>query len=238
MRKSKRSKSRALSEGAGGQEAGDQASSPEEILAEYKSRGLAARLGFGARPAVLVVDLILGFTDPASPLGSDLDSEVQATVDLLKAARGRKAPVFFTTTAYDKNLTMAGLFLKKVPALRILTRGSKWVKLDPRLRRQQAETVIEKQYASAFFATPLASTLTALQVDTLLLAGCTTSGCIRATAVDALQHGFRAIVPRECVGDRAREPHVANLVDIDGKYGDVVGLDEVIEYLENLPDQD
>ncbi len=205
-----------------------------DILAEYRARGLAAEVGLGTRPAVLVVDFIRGFTDPASPLGSNLDTEVAATGTLLEAARRAGIPIFFTTTAYDAECREAGLFVKKVPSLRTLVRGSRAVELDPRLGRREHEVLIEKHYASAFFGTSLASMAAASRVDTLLIAGCTTSGCIRATAVDALQHGFRGVVVLQCVGDRAPEPHRANLIDIQGKYCDVMGLDEVLDYLEGL----
>lgn len=208
--------------------------SPEEILSAYRDRGIGERVGFGRRPAVLVVDFLLGFTDPESPLGSDLDAEVEATGRLLSVARRRSVPSVFSVTTYDPSLTDGGLFLVKVPSLAFLRRGGRWTEIDRRVKPREGETVIEKRYASAFFGTPLASTLTALGVDTVLLTGCTTSGCIRATAVDALQHGFRAIVPRECVGDRAPEPHEANLLDIDSKYGDVVDLEAALAYLESI----
>lgn len=206
----------------------------DEILAEYREKGLAGEVGFGRRPAVVVVDLILGFTDASSPLGSDLEAVVEATRRLLKAARARGVPAFFTTTAYGPDARDAGHFLKKVPSLAILRHGSRWVELDPRLERRDDETVVLKHYASAFFGTALASTLHASGVDTVLIAGATTSGCVRATAVDAVQHGFRPIVPRPCVGDRAAEPHRSNLLDIHGKYGDVVELEEVLGYLDGL----
>lgn len=237
MSKSKISVTRVLSKAAAGKATRTPAKSARQILAEYQAKGLGARVGYGLRPAVVVVDFIRGFTDPASPLGSDLDREVEATAKLLDAARARTLSVFFTTTAYDEQLTEAGLFLRKVPSLKILERGGRWTELDPRLSRRKGETLVEKQYASAFFGTPLASTLTANAVDTLLIAGCTTSGCVRATAVDALQHGFRAIVPRECVGDRAPEAHAANLLDIDAKYGDVVDLEAALQYLAGLGDE-
>jgi len=203
----------------------------QSVLAAYKKKGLAARVGFGRKPAVIVVDYIIGFTDRRSPLAGDFESELRATYRLLRAARRARIPVFFTTVAYEPDFKDAGVFIKKVPSLRYLKDGSRWVEVDPRLSRRKAEILINKKYASAFFGTSLASTLTALRVDTLIVTGCTTSGCVRATVVDALQHGFRAIVPRECVGDRAQGPHEANLVDIDGKYGDVVSLAEVLPRL-------
>jgi nicotinamidase-related amidase len=179
----------------------------------------------------VVVDYIVGFTDKASPLAGDFKSELRATKSLLNAVRRRGFPVFFTTTAYDKAMTEAGVFVRKVPSLAVLQRGSRWVEIDPSLKRRRNEVVIEKQYASAFFGTSLASNLHAQGVDTLIVAGCTTSGCVRATAVDGLQHGLRVIVPRQCVGDRAQGPHEANLIDIDGKYGDVMELKEVLALL-------
>lgn len=209
--------------------------SREKMLDEYAAKGLAGEMGFGRAPALLVVDLILGFTRPSSPLGADLDAEVSATRCLLDAARSADLPVFFTTTAYSDTLKDAGLFVRKVPSLAVLVRGSEAVEVDPRLARRQDETLIEKQYASAFFGTPLVSELSRLTVDTLIVCGATTSGCIRATVVDALQNGFRPIVPVECVGDRSSEAHRANLLDIQGKYGDVVELNNVLAYIDGLP---
>lgn len=202
-----------------------------ETLAAYRKKGLAARVGFGERPAVIVVDYILGFTDTRSPLAGRFDPELAATRRLLAAARRARLPVFFTTVAYEPGYRDAGVFIKKVPSLRYLKEGSRWVELDPRLARRPREILVNKKYASAFFGTALASTLAALRVDTLIVAGCTTSGCVRATAVDGLQHGLRVIVPRECVADRAPGPHQANLLDIDGKYGDVVALADVLRRL-------
>lgn len=183
----------------------------------------------------MVVDYIVGFTDPSSPLAGDFSRELRATKSLLNAMRRRGFPVFFTTTAYDKAMTEAGVFVRKVPSLAVLQRGSRLVEIDPSLKRRKSEVVIEKQYASAFFGTPLASTLHAQGIDTLIIAGCTTSGCVRATAVDGLQHGLRVMVPRECVGDRAQGPHEANLIDIDGKYGDVMSLAEVVDQIRRAP---
>lgn len=201
-------------------------------LAAYKKKGLAARVGFGRRPALIVVDYIVGFTDVASPLAGDFSRELAATCRLLAAARRARLPIFFTTVGYAPGFLDAGHFIRKVPSLRYLAEGSRFVELDPRLRRRPNEILINKKYASAFFGTALASTLAALRVDTLIVAGCTTSGCVRATVVDGLQHGLRVIVPRECVGDRAPGPHEANLLDIDGKYGDVMPLAQVLRRLQ------
>jgi nicotinamidase-related amidase len=201
----------------------------------YRERGFLGRVGFGARPAVLVVDFVVGFTDTASPLAGDFDAELAATVRVLEAARDAKVPIFFTTVAYDADCREAGVFILKVPSLKYLVRGTRWVELDPRLGRRPTESLIEKQFASAFFGTSLASQLTTRGVDTVIVTGVTTSGCVRASVVDSLQHGYRTSVPRECVGDRAPGPHHASLLDIDGKYGDVVGVEEVLAYLSAPP---
>lgn len=202
-----------------------------DVLASYRERGLAGRLGFGRSPALLVVDLQRGFTEEDSPLGTAMDAEVEAVARLVEAAHAREVPVFFTVTGYGPGAGDGGLFTVKVPALKRLRWGERWTELDPRLPVGDSDTVIRKEYASAFFGTSLASALTALGVDTLLITGCTTSGCVRASAVDALQHGFRPVVPLECVADRAEGPHRANLLDIEGKYGDVLGLEDVLTYL-------
>jgi maleamate amidohydrolase len=187
--------------------------------------------GFGARPAVVVVDLNLGFTDPASPLACDLDDVLVQTRALLDVARARGVPVLFTTIVYDEVASAAAaVFLRKVPALRVLAPGTRWVEIDSRLGRLPEEPVIGKAHASAFFGVPLAALLAGR--DTLVICGASTSGCVRATVVDAMQHGLSPIVPRECVGDRsARAPEPA-LDDIGGRYGDVVSAGEVARALE------
>jgi nicotinamidase-related amidase len=217
-----------------GDDSGRADRTPEEILDDYRRHGLAGEVGFGTSPAVLVVDFIRGFTEASSPLAADFDAELEATARLLAAARQAQIPIFFTTTAYHPDCKDAGLFVRKVPSLKVLQLGSDWVQVDARLRRRTSEILIEKKYASAFFGTALVSHLMTLGVDTLIIAGCTTSGCIRASTVDALQHGLRAIVPVECVGDRAVETHRVNLMDIHGKYGDVVSLEETLAYLRGI----
>ena len=191
----------------------------------------------GSRPAVLVVDFSCGFTDPACTLGSDLTAEVEATKRLLDAAREKGLPVVFTTIGFEPSLKDGGLWLQKVPALGDLQLGGHWVEIDPRLEPREDETVIVKKGASAFFGTNLAAILVSQQIDSVILCGATTSGCIRATAVDLLQNGWPTLVPRECVGDRAQAPHEANLFDIQAKYADVVPLDDALAYVQTVPDR-
>ncbi|MBZ5702551.1 MAG: isochorismatase family protein [Acidobacteriia bacterium] len=206
----------------------------KEMRSFYEKRGLAGRVGFGSAPAVLVVDFYRGSLDAQSPLGCDLEKPLAETVRILEAARQARAPVLFTVVEYSADLHEGGHFFAKVPSLKILVAGSRWVELDARLGRRAEEPVIKKHFASAFFGTDLAERLRALGVDTVIVTGCTTSGCVRATVVDALQNGFRAIVPEEAVGDRAEAAHAANLFDMDAKYGDVVTVAAVLEYLGRL----
>jgi nicotinamidase-related amidase len=200
----------------------------------YERARLGQSVTPGSRPAVLVVDFSRGFTDPESTMGSDLTEEVGATNRLLAAARARGIPVIFTTIGFEANLKDGSLWLQKAPGLAELQVGGKWVEIDPRLERREDEVVILKKGASAFFGTNLPSVLVSENVDTLVLCGATTSGCIRATAVDLLQYGYPTLVPRECVGDRARAPHEANLVDIQAKYADVVSVEDALSYLERV----
>ena len=199
----------------------------------YEQRGFGNKVGFGERPALLIIDFIKGFTDTGCPLGSNLDKEIEAAKQLLDSFRLRNLPVHFTTTAYDDEMVSAGVFVKKVPSLAHLKIGSKWIEIDDRLTPKSGEVVWTKQYASAFFGTSLAAALTAQKIDTLVVTGCTTSGCVRASAVDACQHGFLTKVVRDCVGDRSASAHEANLSDLDAKYADVISLDEAIIFLKN-----
>lgn len=211
------------------------ASSPTDeygrLRAEFQAKGLGGRVGFGKQPALLVVDLITGFTDRRSPLAGDLDAQVMATNALLKPAREAELPIFFSTVAYDPGLQEAGLWIRKIPSNHLLVEGSEWVQVDSRLGQLLNETTLVKKYASCFFGTDLAARLVSRRVDTLVVVGCTTSGCVRASVIDACSYGFHTIVVEEAVGDRAALPHAASLFDIDAKYGDVVSLDEAVTYL-------
>jgi maleamate amidohydrolase len=204
------------------------------VRGDYLRRGFANRIGCGARPAVLVIDLTAGFTDPATPLGADLTEVIAATNRVLEVARAAAMPVIFTSIAYADPALEGGHWVRKIPALEILKEGTPLVEIDSRLARRSNEPVIVKRFASAFAGTSLHAMLQMLRVDTLVLCGTSTSGCIRASAVDAVQLGFRCIVPEEAVGDRARLPHEANLFDIDSKYGDVVSLAAAIDCITRL----
>jgi nicotinamidase-related amidase len=211
--------------------------SDEEAREVYARVGLGEAVTLGAHPAVLVVDFSRGFTDPACALGSELTAEVEATKQVLDIARAKGLLVVFTTIGYEPGLKDGGLWLQKAPALGELQVGGRWVEIDPRLEPADDEPVILKKGASAFFGTNLVSILVTQGVDSIVLCGATTSGCVRATAVDLLQYGWPTLVPRECVGDRARAPHEANLFDIQAKYADVVPLEEAVAYLEGVPDR-
>lgn len=203
-----------------------------EIDEYYEGEEFGASVGLGERPALVVIDLINAFTDPQTELGSDVDGVVEQTERLLSAFREHDLPRYFTTVAFEESYGDAGRFIEKVPALRELRLGTEAVEVDDRIAPVDDERVILKKYASAFFGTDLETELTTHRVDTLVIAGVTTSGCVRATAVDSLQHGYRTIVPADAVGDRAEGPHRANLLDIDAKYGDVVETDDVIAHLD------
>ena len=197
--------------------------------------GFHGRAGFGERPALLVVDLNVAFTNPESPLACDLDAVVGAVARLLDEARRAGVPVVYTTVAYDEGARRtAAAFIDKIPALLTLEAGSRWVEIDSRIAPRQDEPVLTKLFASAFFGTALSSLLATEGCDSLIITGASTSGCVRATAVDAIQHGYPPVVPREAVGDRNPAAHEANLYDIDAKYGDVVSLAETIARLEEL----
>ena len=209
--------------------------SDEQAQEVYAKAGLGASVTLGSRPAVLVIDFSCGFTDPECSLGSDMTEAVEQTKRLLDAARAKGLPVIYTTIGFDSSLKDGGLWMQKVPSLADLQIGGKWVEIDPRLEPREDETIVMKKGASGFFGTNLASILVSQGVDTVVLCGATTSGCVRGTAVDLLQYGWPTIVPRECVADRAKAPHEANLFDIQAKYADVVSVEDALAYLESVP---
>lgn len=201
----------------------------------FRQRGFGLKIGFGKHPALLVVDIVKAFTDPCRMLGANLDCEVDAINLLLDAAHANRAPVIYSTVSYDDpGLGDAGVWALKQKGSATLIASGDGPELDPRLRRAATDQVLFKKYASCFFGTDLVPRLLRNAVDTLIITGCTTSGCVRASAVDAVQTGFRPMVVREAVGDRSAKAHEQSLFDLDAKYADVVSLDETLAYLARL----
>ncbi len=204
----------------------------------YQRAAPGGEIGFGERPALLIIDFMYSFTDPDEAFGANMDEALKATARVINLVRQKGVPVIYAVFQYDEGSeSELGIWVKKMPSLPQLKAGSRLVQIDERVKPVTGEPVIVKKGPSAFFGTHLASLLVSLRVDTLIITGCTTSGCVRATVVDALQYNFRPIVPRECVADRAKSPHEANLFDIHQKYGDVVPVQRVIDFLNNLPDK-
>lgn len=198
--------------------------------------GFCGQLPMGRKPALLVVDFQRGFTETdVSPLASDCAAEVANTNRLIAAMRGR-GPVIFTIIGYDANFSDAGRWPEKGPSLRTLVRGTAACELDPRLDyRTEGDLVLHKTQASAFFGTPLSAVLASAQCDMLIVAGCTTSGCVRASVVDGMQYGFAPFVAQDCAADRSKAQHDSNLIDMASKYAEVLSADELIQYLNGLP---
>lgn len=195
--------------------------------------GFHGKLSLGQHNALLVIDMSVGFTDPASPLGTELSGVVEQVSVLLAAARRVGLPIVYTTISFPSEAALqATTWFKKVPALRALKEGEGWTGIDPRLTPREDEIVLTKTAASAFFGTSLASLLTGWGIDSVIVAGASTSGCVRATVVDAVQSGFVPIVARDAVGDRDPEAHASNLRDIDAKYGEVLTVDGIVTELE------
>lgn len=203
------------------------------VRERYSRGGLAGRLAPRGSLAVVVVDLQLGFTDPACGPGFDLDAVVDNTRLLVDRARVSGIPIAFTTIAFPDGAE--SVWLDKMPVLRELSAGSAWQDIDGRLDAGVGETVVVKQAASAFAGTDLADKLSAAGVGTVVICGATTSGCVRATAVDACAVDLVAYVVEDCVGDRESGPHEASLLDLDAKYADVIGLEEALELVGRQP---
>ena len=206
--------------------------STAETRAFYESRGIGARVGLGESPAILVVDMTRSFTDPVHPVGSEQTSALASIANLLSSARAREVPIFYTTLAFLDKTRDAVTWGRKMPALADLrVDDPAAMEIDPRIAPEPGDIVFNKRAPSAFFGTGLVSLLIPMRIDSLIVAGCATSGCIRATVVDALSFGYRVAVPAECVSDRAVGPHEANMFDIDTKYADVLTLSDVTSYL-------
>lgn len=193
----------------------------------YARQGMGKRAGFGVAPALVIVDYVVGFADPTQFGGGNIADAIEQTVKLLDFARRKNWPVAHTRVVYADDGSDAGVFTLKAPSLLKLTETSPLSQIIPELTPRPGELIIRKRGASAFFDTPLQGWLSFRRVDTLVVTGCTTSGCVRATVVDSMQHDFRTIVASDCVGDRAIAPHEANLFDMGQKYADLMTRAEI-----------
>ena len=200
----------------------------------YKKQNFGNRIGFGRRTALVIVDFTVGFNDPNQFGGGNIDAAIKRTVGLLQFFRDRRLPVAFTRVVYADDGSDAGVFAMKCPPLLTLTEHAPGGQVVPELKPLAGEYLVRKTQASAFFGTNLAAWLVQQGADTVVVTGCTTSGCVRATVLDAMQNNFRTIVARDCVGDRAIGPHEANLFDMAQKYADVLERDEIIAQLSKL----
>lgn len=208
-----------------------------DTMEKYKKAGIGiGKVGFGKRPVIINVDIQYAFTSPECPMGGGLDSMVENAASLLAEARKKRIPIVYTVVAYRDDGVDCGVFGEKVPVLPQWCRfGTKWVEVDERIKPQKEDIVLVKKMPSAFFGTDLFHILTYLRADTCIITGDSTSGCVRASVVDSMSHGFRTIIPEECVGDRAPGPHKANLFDMSTKYADVMKLEDVVSHIRNMP---
>lgn len=208
-------------------------SSEEDLLANYK-KAYDNRVGFGSRPALLLIDFCQAYFEPGNALYAEVDEAIASALRVRAAARAAGVPVILTNVVYHPSGLDGGRFFEKAMPLKNFVKGSPMGAWGPGLQPFDDELVVSKQYPSAFFGTSLASTLTAAGIDSVILTGLTTSGCVRASCVDAMSHGFRTAVVAEACGDRHAGPHEANLFDMNAKYADVVSEAETVAFLETL----
>ena len=209
----------------------------QDLENDYDGAGYNLRLGFGERPALILIDFVEAYFDKSSPLYAGVDEALASAIRVRDAARRAGIFVVYTNVVFAKGGVNGGIFMKKVPTLRIMEEGKPMGAWPQGLEPGEGELVVSKQYPSSFFGTSLSSTLTALGIDTLILTGLTTSGCVRATCIDTVSYGYRPIIVGEACGDRDVRPHEANLFDMNAKYGDVVSEAEVTEYLNRIGNQ-
>lgn len=206
----------------------------QDDRAVYERQGFGQRLGFGKKAALIIVDFVNGFTEPDAFGGGNIAAAIENTAILLDCARRNGVPVAFTRIIYADDQSDAGIFAEKVPKLKELTRDNSLSQVVSELDPKPGEYIVDKTEASAFHATGLNKWLTYHRVDTLIIAGCVTSGCVRATVTDACAHNYRPIVPRDCVGDRSPSVHESNLFDMSQTSCDVISSNEVMAEIERL----
>ena len=200
-------------------------------LADNYKKAYDNRLGFGDQPALILVDFVQAYFDEDCALFADVDDILAAALRVRDAARAAGLPIVYTNVVYHAGGTDGGVFFRKAPVLKNFVVGNPMGEWADGVEPAADEIVVSKQYPSAFFGTSLAPTLHTLQIDSLIITGLTTSGCVRATCVDAMCHGFTPLVVADACGDRHEAPHEANLFDMNAKYGDVLAEAEVLDYL-------
>ncbi len=208
-----------------------------DLDSDYVGAGFSLKLGFGDKPALILVDFVEAYFDKTSPLYAGVEDNLASALRVLDAARRAGIFIIFTNVVFAKGGVNGGIFMKKVPTLKLLEEGSPMGAWPKGLEPGPGELVVSKQYPSAFLGTSLSATLTSQGIDTLIITGLTTSGCVRATCVDTVSMGFRPMVVREACGDRDERPHEANLFDMNAKYADVVSEEEVLGYLNRFDNQ-
>jgi len=207
----------------------------EEYAGTHSKMGYRrGRMGFGQKPALLVIDLQRFFTDKDSPMGGKplIQKAVENTAVLLKSARKKGIQIIYTVDGYRSDQKDLGWWGKKVQDLHLCISGSKWAEMPEEIKEKPEDIVLEKKNASGFFGTPLLTILNSHGIDTNIITGCATSGCVRATVIDSFSYGYKTILVRDCCGDQSRLPHEANLIDMDNRYADVVSLEETLKFLE------
>ena len=205
-----------------------------EDLAENYKRAYSNRVGFGKKPALVLIDFAQAYFDKDCNLYAGVEDALASALRIREAAHESGIPVILTEVSYHSSGIDGGRFFEKAKPLKAFVKGAKTAAFAQGLEPRDDEIIITKQYPSAFFGTSLSSTLTALGVDTVILTGLTTSGCVRASCVDSMSYGFTTTVVREACGDRHPDPHEANLFDMNAKYADVVSEDETVDYLHSL----
>jgi nicotinamidase-related amidase len=198
----------------------------------FKERGFGKKLGFGKQACLIVVDMIVGFTDQSMPMGYELSSQIKKINRIIEVSRSINIPIMFTTISYsDSTIEKSNIWSQKMKGLTTLKSGTRAIEVDPRLDFRSSDDLIIKKYASAFFGSDLITRMNTVNADTLIVTGCTTSGCVRATVVDAVQYGYRPIVVEDAVGDRSENSHNQSIFDMEQKYADVISTKELLESL-------
>lgn len=208
--------------------------SEEEDLVKNYERAYSNKVGFGRRPALVLVDFARAYFDPECDLYAGVEDALASALRIRKAAHEARIPVVLTEVTYQEGGINGGRFFEKAKPLKAFVRGQRTAEFADGLEPQPGEIIISKQYPSAFFGTSLASTLTANGIDSVILTGLTTSGCVRATCVDSMSHGFITAVVADACGDRHSAPHEANLFDMNAKYADVVSEKEILDHIARI----